>query len=279
MAKTKDPLLEAEKTLKSATGKYRAQYLAGYALPDVVRRAAEEQSPEIKLSRSGLEAKYTDPKYSDPKADTYIPPETRAALVRQEQGGARAYLSRVTDSASRLFDKDVQASRFGVEDAESTYRGYADEATHQRRRAEDLEDAVARAQISARFRSPSTKPTPYTTLADARKDPLGFFLANYGDRRPDGQGGFGFFDAEGKPITVEAAAGMVPGASRADFLADSQNPQDIPRKVDPNADFSVDLGAGIAAVQGGAKKPGVRDRLLLKYPTYGTQINAALGLN
>lgn len=275
MAKTKDPLAEAEAALRSATGKYRAKYLAGFELPDTVRRAAEAQSPEIKLTRSGLEAKYTDPKYSDPNSDTFIPPETRAALVRQEQQGARGYLSRVTDSASRLYDRDVQASRFGVEDAQATYGGYAEEAARQRKRREDLEDYMAKEQISSRFRV--GKAPPYSTFADARKDPLGFFLASGGGRKPDSRGGYAFFDQQGNPITVEEAAGMVPGASRADFLADSSNPQDMPQKVDPNSGFQADLDAAVSAIRTGAKKKDVRARLLGSYPTYGAAIDSALG--
>src|ERR1041385_3918228 len=65
---------QASKNLNSAMTRYRARYLSGYDLPDVVRRATEAQSPETKLTRAGLEAKYTAPVYSDPKSDTYVAP-------------------------------------------------------------------------------------------------------------------------------------------------------------------------------------------------------------
>uniref|UniRef100_A0A832I3R0 Uncharacterized protein n=1 Tax=Eiseniibacteriota bacterium TaxID=2212470 RepID=A0A832I3R0_UNCEI len=268
---------QAAGNLDTATRRYRARYLAGYALPDVVRRSAETASPELKLSRAGLESRYADPKYTDPNSETYITPETRMALVRQQQQGGREHLSRVTDAASRLFDRELQTSRFGIEDAQAAYQPFIDE----QKRRQELEDYLTKQQISARFRG-STKAPPYSTFADARKDPLGYFLANYGTRRPDTSGGFEFLDAQGNPITVEQAAGMVPGASRADFLKGSFNPQDAAAlgnepDVDKYGDFDVDLQAGVDAVRTGAKKKDVRARLLGQYPTYGSAIDAALG--
>jgi hypothetical protein len=262
---------QASKNLNSAMTRYRARYLSGYDLPDVVRRATEAQSPETKLTRAGLEAKYTAPVYSDPKSDTYVAPEVRAALVDQEQNGARQYLSRVTDAAGPLYDRGTQSARFAIQDAQDSLQPFLDEMKRQR----ELEDYAQREAISARFRKGS--PAPYSTLGDARKDPVGFFLAHGGQRNPDASGGFEFLDPSGNPISVEEAASSVPGATRADFLKGSWNPQDAPPAADPNAGFQNDLNAGLGAIRSGAKKKDVRARLIGAYPTYGSAIDTALG--
>lgn len=64
------------------------------------------------------------------------------------------------------------------------------------------------------------------TLADQVKNPLLAFLAGGGKRTASPDGGFNYFDPSGKPITVEEAAAMVPGGTKADLLSGSANTTD-----------------------------------------------------
>lgn len=146
---------QLESRLADATGQYRAKFLEGFDLPDVVRREAEDRTPAIKLTRAGLEAKYTGPQYADPTSGSYVDPDTRRALVDQEFTGGREYLSRITDKVGRLYDRDVEASRGAVEDIDKQLARAHALLDEDRQRKNSLADYERQKQIDRRYDKPT----------------------------------------------------------------------------------------------------------------------------
>ena len=206
--------------LKEATGLYRARHLAGYALPDMVRANAEGIDPTLKLTSAGQEARYTDPKYTDPKSDSYLGPDTIRALVTQQQQGGRDYLSRVTDKVGRLYDKDTEASRAAVDDVTGELADAEGRYGKRLSRAQALlADEAAAARASVRGGGGGD-------IGDQLKNPLEAFLRAGGKRIQKADGGFDFVSPSGQKITVEQASSYVPGSTRADLLGGSESTLD-----------------------------------------------------
>lgn len=228
----------ANDALKGATAAYRAKYLAGFDIPQNVQTQAGTVAPDTTKTRADLEGSYAGS--VDPNSPDYVDPSNILQLVGQRMQGGKDYLSRVTNAVGNLWDKGVQASRFGVEDAnaaaDAAAKTYGDASSRaralidsQRQREEGLTDYEKKAQIDARYAKGSAGNT--ITLEDALKNPgtLGLYSAGV-TKVQKKDGGFDFIDdATGKAIPVEEVQARIPGSSVLDFLKGSSNQQDVAR--------------------------------------------------
>jgi hypothetical protein len=141
-------LPELEKSYDTATKGFRAKYLAGLTLPDQVRTQAETLDPSLKLNRAGQEGRFAG--NVDPNSPDYIDPSNILQFVGQRMQGGKEYLSRVTDAASRLWDRGVQSSRFAVDDAAGQLEGARTKYSERLKRAQALADDQDKMAFEAR---------------------------------------------------------------------------------------------------------------------------------
>lgn len=162
---------DAQKTLDAATGGYRAKYLAGMDIPEKTRAFAGTLAPDVNATRTDLEKSFAG--NVDPNSPDYVDPSNILSLVGKRMQGGRDYLSRVSSAVGNLWDKGVQASRFGVEDAQTALtrndKDYQDnlararaligdvssENLYQKHRQEGLTDYEKQLQIAGKYKASS----------------------------------------------------------------------------------------------------------------------------
>jgi len=179
---------DARGALDKATGGYRAKYLAGFDIPQKAQTFAGTVAPDVNATRADLEKTYAGS--VDPNSPDYVDPSNILSLVSGRMQGGRDYLSRVTSAVGNIWDKGVQASRFGVEDATTALTGkeksYNDKLTraraligdvsaenlYQKRRQEGLTDYEKKLEIAGRYQKSGSGDAPTgfeESLAAARQ--------------------------------------------------------------------------------------------------------------
>lgn len=282
----------AQGNLDQATAGYRAKYLTSFDIPGRVTEYAKTVAPDVASTSADMEKGYG----VDPNSPDYVDPSNIVSLVRQRMQGGRDYLSRVSGAVGNLYDKGVQSSRFGVEDAtnqlDRASQQYSDRLgrarallDEQRQREQGLQDYERKAQIDRRYSSSGGGAGNAITLQEALGKPgsLGLYAAGV-SKVQKADGGFDFIDNKtGKPMKVEDVQARIPGSSILDFIEGSTNSQDTarlnpPTQQQPDAAeaFRSDLVNARTALTSGAKKRDIQNRLLNAYPDKRKEILEAL---
>lgn len=235
---------------------YKNSLIAGGGIRNALSQLATTSDPmlgQLRDSRADIQKRlgtvFSDSGdlagINDPRIREQLRAQRSSSLGAENEalGGKIADLAgskdRQVSSLGNVFDALTGAKQFGVTDAgRQVDAARTDQRTADQNALTSKNSAEQRAfeaQQNALNRANSIRTAQIAhsgsggggvTLAQGIANPLLAFLAAGGKRTADKTGGFSFFDPKGNPISVEQAASMAPGGTKADLLAGSSNPVD-----------------------------------------------------
>lgn len=226
----------AERGYKDVRKKAQERALAGFRIPDVLNELLMQKEkilPGIQEEQRGLVEKrdtLVPTKRAELHGQVTDPFAVEAELARQEAGFNRAIDRLQGTEANRKQDIGSILGRgermYGLETsaAEQATTSAKEALDRALERAKEERDFERQKELKRMDKAGSG--SGLSSLLTLMNNPMLAFTKAGGKRIQDASGGFSFYDQGGNPITVEQAASMVPGATKADLLAGSLNKAD-----------------------------------------------------
>jgi hypothetical protein len=265
---TAEALKAATAALSGSQDDYRNHLLASGAIREALARAASDSDPtlgQFRTAKADVQKKLgtvfsdsmdlqdiTDPRMREAirerrSAEYGSENEKLGGLISDRQGSQ----DKMVDKFSSVFGALTGAKQFDVTQKEGGLNRATGEAHREEDRANQMMDVSSSRKFDSRFDDLTRREKEaqiaasnrsnrggggVITLEDQVKNPLLAFLSATGGKGRVQQkgGGFDFFDKSGKPITVEQAAAMVPGATKADLLS-GKPPSDAQMRTQTSA--------------------------------------------